>query len=196
VVTGSARMAHALLERLEAEGTLVEGLRCEILNGELVIRGVPLVRHARVVRALVRHLAAWNDAHGGEVFTEVGVEIGDQQLVPDVVFMGPERAGEIDADGFHVPPDLVVEVTSPGTRSLDLHEKRDIYQTLGVGEYWVVDLAGDVVVVHRRDEASRYALTEAAAGTLTALAAPGLQVPVAELLAAHPPPQQPAPPPV
>ncbi|MEX0660090.1 MAG: Uma2 family endonuclease [Egibacteraceae bacterium] len=192
VVAGSARMAHALLERLEAEGTLIEGLRCEILNGELVIRGWPLTRHERVVSVLMYHLTTWKRARGGEVFAGLAIEIGDQQLVPDVSFMGPERAGEIDEGGFHVPPDLVVEVTSPGTRSLDLREKRDIYQAIGVGEYWVVDLAGAVVVVDRRDQAGRYALTEAAAGTLTVLTAPGLEVPVAELLAAHPPPQHPA----
>lgn len=34
-----ARMAHAHLERLDAEGKLDEGLRYEVLNGELVIRG-------------------------------------------------------------------------------------------------------------------------------------------------------------
>lgn len=203
VVTGSGRMAHALLDELEAEGKLDERLRYEILNGELVIRGRPLMRHARAVSVLVYHFAAWTRAHGGEAFAEAGVEMRDQQLVPDVVLMGPERAGEIDEDGFHVAPDLVVEVTSPATRSLDLHEKRDIYEELGVGEYWVVDLSEGVVIVHRAGDAGRsgdagragdagrYALTEANDGTLTPLSAPGLEVPVAELLAGPSPSHRP-----
>lgn len=183
VVTTGARMAHALLGQLEAEGKLHEGLRYEILNGELVIRGRPLIRHARVVSVLLRHLATWAHERGGEAFADAGVEVAGQQLVPDVVLMGPERAAEIDKDGFHVAPDLVVEVTSPGTRSLDLHEKRDIYESLGVGEYWVVDLGRNVVLVHRLGDAGRYAVTESTGGSLTPLAAPGSTVPVAELLA-------------
>lgn len=182
-VSTGARMAHAQLARLEAEGKVDETLRYEILNGELVIRGFPLIRHERAVNVLVDHFRSWVRRHGGEVFTGAGIEIGEHQLGPDVAFIGPDRVGELDADGFRVPPDLVAEVTSPGTRSLDLHEKRGIYEALGVGEYWVVDLAGDVVVVHRLDAAVSYEVTEHAGGTLSPRPAPGLQVPVAELLA-------------
>lgn len=96
--------------------------------------------------------------------------------------MGPDRAGQVDVDGFHAPPDLVVEVTSPGTRSLDVNEKRDVYAEIGVAEYWVVDLARDVVVVHRLTDARTYAGTEHTEGTLTTPAAPGVDVPLPELL--------------
>lgn len=182
-VTTSARMAHALLERLEAEGKLDEGLRYEVLNGELVIRGAPQIRHERVVSVLLWRFVHWTSQHGGEAFSGVGIELGGQQLVPDVSFVGPERAGELDPDGFHVAPDLVVEVTSPGTRSMDLHEKRIIYQELGVAEYWIVDLAEGRVLVHRLADDGAYHITERISGTLTPLAAPGLEVPVTELVA-------------
>ncbi|MEX0658352.1 MAG: Uma2 family endonuclease [Egibacteraceae bacterium] len=189
VATG-ARMAHAVLEKLEAEGKLDESLRYEILNGELVIRGVPRTRHERAVSALMYYFTTWARDHGGEVFAGLGIEIGDQRPIPDCTVIGPDRVDELAEDGFHVPPDLVVEVTSPGTRSLDLHEKHDIYQQLGVPEYWVVDLHRDIVLVHRRDPAvagpaddGAYAVTEHTAGTtLTPAVAAGLAVPVAELL--------------
>lgn len=145
-VAAEARMPHAQLERLEAQGKLDEILRYEVLNGELVIRGSPLLRHQRAVNALMRHFDSWTRQHGGEAFAGLGVEIGPHQLGPDVTFIGPERVDALDVDGFRVPPDLVAEVTSPGSRSLDLHEKRDIYESLGVGGYWVVDLQRDVVV--------------------------------------------------
>lgn len=47
------------------------------------------------------------------------------------------------------PADLVVEVTSLGTRSYDLEEKARVYQEGGVVEYWVVDPERREVVVHR-----------------------------------------------
>ena len=40
-------------------------------------------------------------------------------------------------------PDLVLEVTSRSTRRMDQGRKRDIYASLGVGEYWLFDPTGD-----------------------------------------------------
>ena len=37
------------------------------------------------------------------------------------------------------PPDVVVEILSPGTARRDLGIKRDTYQAAGVPEYWIVD---------------------------------------------------------
>ncbi len=40
------------------------------------------------------------------------------------------------------PPDFVLEIGSPGTWRNDLGEKRDIYASMGVGEYWMFDPSG------------------------------------------------------
>ncbi len=40
-------------------------------------------------------------------------------------------------------PDFVLEVTSQSTRQADQGRKRDIYERLGVSEYWQYDPAGD-----------------------------------------------------
>lgn len=182
-VAAGARRAHAQLERLDAEGKLDEGLRYEILHGDLVIQGSPRSRHGEVVALVTHHLSSWVGEHGGRVLVGVGVEIGAHRPIPDVVFFTPARAGEVSADGIYVPPDVIVEVTSPGTRSLDLQEKREVYAETGVPEYWVVDLTGDRVVVHRRGDAGLDEVGERTAGALTTDRAPGLEVPVAELLA-------------
>lgn len=68
------------------------------------------------------------------------------------MFVTAARWHFIDDDGLRVPPDLVVKVTSRGTASLDLHDKRGIYEALGVPEYWVVDPRAGHVLVHRIDE--------------------------------------------
>lgn len=67
-----------------------------------------------------------------------------------------------------MPPDLVVEVTSPGTRSLDLVEKREAYADMGVPEYWVVDLTEQRVVAHRL-AAGGYDATEHTTSSLSAM---------------------------
>jgi Uma2 family endonuclease len=176
-------MARAQLARLEAEGKLDETLRYEILDGELVIRGAPGKPHEDAVNVLRDHLGSWVRQHGGLVYTGLAAEVGEHQLLPDLSFVGPDRVAEVDDDGFHVAPDLVAEVTSPGSRSLDLDEKRGIYAEVGVAEYWVVDLAGQRVLVHRHDAAGAYQAAEHTAGVLTTAQAPDLEIPVAELFA-------------
>lgn len=188
VVRTGAEMAHATLERLEREGKLEEGVRYEVLNGELVVRSAPAARHDEAVNTIAEHFDGWSREHGGEIFTGVGLDIDDQLLTPDLLFIGPERHGEmdadeLDADEFSVPPDLVIEVTSPGTRSLDFVEKHALYEGLGVPEYWVVDLVDDRVVAHRRGRAGTYEASEHASGTLTTKQAAGLALPLAELFA-------------
>ena len=41
------------------------------------------------------------------------------------------------------PPDFVIEVTSSSTRREDLAKKKDLYQRLGVSEYFLFDPTGD-----------------------------------------------------
>jgi len=45
---------------------------------------------------------------------------------------------KIDKRGCIGAPDLIVEVQSPATAKYDLHEKFDLYEEVGVREYWVV----------------------------------------------------------
>ncbi len=43
------------------------------------------------------------------------------------------------------PPDVVVEIASPSTHRIDSGRKRDIYQMLGVPEYWRFDPTGGIM---------------------------------------------------
>lgn len=58
-----------------------------------------------------------------------------------------------------------------------------IYEAIGVPEYWVVDLTAGRVLVHRRDADTTYQVEETTGGMLATPVAPGLAVPVTELLA-------------
>jgi Uma2 family endonuclease len=46
------------------------------------------------------------------------------------------RIGEQSIDG---PPALVVEILSPTNAYYDLVHKKDVYESSGVKEYWIVD---------------------------------------------------------
>ncbi len=44
-------------------------------------------------------------------------------------------------------PDIVVEVSSPGTATYDRHHKYDLYAHAGVQEYWLVDPIAQAVEI-------------------------------------------------
>jgi Uma2 family endonuclease len=87
---------------------------------------------------------------GLEFFPEVDLVLGpDKVYSPDVVVYAPGRIATIPIR-LDLPPDLIVEVLSPGTKAFDLTTKRDDYEAFGVGEYWAADPADARVRVYRR----------------------------------------------
>jgi len=67
-------------------------------------------------------------------------------LQPDVLFISTERSAII-RDQVWGPPDLVVEVLSPGTKAHDGGLKLGWYRQYGVRECWLVDLHQEQVTV-------------------------------------------------
>jgi Uma2 family endonuclease len=127
-----------------------DNLRRELIDGELVVTAAPNTRHQRVVTKLVARLFAHAEAHGGEVYpAPTDVYFSETNVVePDVLFVGPENLTRVEK-AFVRSADLVVEVSSPSTRRLELVRKRELYERYGVPEYWYVDLDAERVEAHR-----------------------------------------------
>ena len=162
-------------------------LRRELIDGELYVTPSPVRRHQRAVVRIASVLLAFADEHGGEVLPAPADVVFSASTVvePDVVFVGPDRVRLLTDGRFvDIAPDLVVEVSAPATRRLDLVKKRALYEREGVGEYWFVDLEADQVDVHRLDETGHYGSPTSLglSASLTCLAAPGLELRVADVL--------------
>lgn len=74
----------------------------------------------------------------------VGIEtdmIMGKDLVcrPDIVYVS-NRNASIIRGYLYGPPDLVIEITSPGNWQMDVFAKRHEYERFGVREYWVFDI--------------------------------------------------------
>ncbi len=68
---------------------------------------------------------------------------------PDlVVVCDPDK---LDEKGCRGAPDLVIEILSPSTTSKDLHEKFDLYERVGIKEYWIVHPQDRTVMVFKRE---------------------------------------------
>ncbi|MBT8136797.1 MAG: Uma2 family endonuclease [Gammaproteobacteria bacterium] len=118
----------------------------ELVNGWLVSEPPPGVRHGRVAGRIVAILDACVRQHGaGVVVTcDTGFVLHrspDTVRAPDVAFIRMDRylAMEDDADAMPGPPDLAVEVLSPGNRPQEIHAKVADYLAAGTTLVWVVD---------------------------------------------------------
>jgi Uma2 family endonuclease len=104
--------------------------------------------------------------------------------IPDcLAYAGPE----LPDDAIEVPnPVILVEVASPSTRKLDDAVKLNGYFSLAsVHHYRIVDPEGPPVIHHHHRQADGAILKSTVhKGTLT-LSPPGIEVGVAELLAAE-----------
>lgn len=127
-----------------------DGLRREIIDGELIVTAAPYIRHQRIVRRLAFLFEAHIQRHGGGemLFAPADVVLSDINVVePDLLFVPDDLMEILKEKNIQGAPALVVEVVSD-TR-MDRIRKRDLYARSGVPEYWVVDPDADRVEVYR-----------------------------------------------
>lgn len=119
-----------------------DGIRYEILDGELVMSAAPVTEHQRIVgRLFVLLYRALVESGCAEVFSApFDVELARTSVVePDLVVIRKEHAERLTAKRLVGAPDLVVEVLSPSTAPRDLETKLRLYARHRIPCYWIVD---------------------------------------------------------
>lgn len=129
---------------------LPEDKRYEILDGDLYVVAAPGTKHQRISLnlevALFQHVTA--KGRGQILHAPCDVLLSAENVVqPDILFVGKERSGIIGEANLQGPPDLVIEILSPTTRSKDLELKRKTYARFGIQEYWILDPEAGTVEV-------------------------------------------------
>jgi Uma2 family endonuclease len=121
----------------------------EYLDGKVVILDMPTPNHQRLVLRLYDCLQAWAVGHGAETLVApMPVRLGPGHFrEPDVMLYAADRRSAVK-DQFGGPPDLVVEVLSPGTARQDSGAKMLEYAAAGIPEYWLVDPQRRELVLH------------------------------------------------
>ena len=120
-----------------------EPLRHELIKGELLTMSLPKREHMRVAANLTVMLWQHAKANGlGEVYTEGGFKLEsdpDTVLGPDVSFVSTARIAQSPEGYFAGPPDLAVEVLSPGDRRGKVEYKLSLWLEFGTKSVWQVN---------------------------------------------------------
>ncbi|MDB5096509.1 MAG: hypothetical protein JWM80_930 [Cyanobacteria bacterium RYN_339] len=178
------------LSSYEDYAALADAERYEVLDGELVeMSPSPTRRHQYVAQEIFSALRAYGRAHGaGEAYmAPLDVVLHAPRpatvLQPDVLFVTRPHADRLTDANVQGPPDLVVEVLSPGRARVDSIRKLALYARFGVPEVWFVPADANRVDVLTLGESGHYGAPRSyeAGGVLQSSLLPGFQVEVATL---------------
>jgi len=159
--------------------------RYELIEGELFVSAAANTEHQRKTGRLFRRLAEHVEQQDlGEVFIAPCNVVFDPNTVlqPDIVFVSKARRSIVKVACIEGAPDLVVEVTSDSSRTIDRFVKRDRYAEFGVQEYWLLDPFEPRIEVLRLEGGKYRVLAAFGPGdTLESPTFPGLRIAVSSL---------------
>jgi Uma2 family endonuclease len=137
----SVRRPATYQDVLDAPETMV----AELIEGALHLHPRPAPRHTRASSSLGFWIGGPFDngpqgPGGWWILDEPEVHLGQDVLVPDLAGWRRDRMPALpEAAWFELAPDWACEVLSPGTRRIDLTDKRHLYAAAGVAHLWFVD---------------------------------------------------------
>ncbi|MBM2811293.1 MAG: hypothetical protein HW416_2052 [Chloroflexi bacterium] len=132
-----------------------DGNRYEVVDGNLYMTPPPIPEHQSGSGMLHVFVGHYVHAHSlGRVFSApIGLVLDDENgLQPDLIYVSNAHLSIIGPKAIEGPPDLVVEVLSPSTRSRDYGIKMRRYAAGGVPNYWILDPLARTVEDYRLGE--------------------------------------------
>src|SRR6476661_7735638 len=114
------------------------GVRLELVDGEIAVSPSPIPDHAYTVAALCTILKNYADEHElGMVLMDVDTIFGEHDVRrPDIFYFTRARQHFIGERAIEGPPDLAIEVISPGNERADRRDKFKLYAQGKVKHYW------------------------------------------------------------
>jgi len=119
-----------------------DGIRKEIIEGDLFMSPAPSIKHQLILKRLSQLLDQFVQRKSlGEVllapcdviFSNINI------FQPDILYISRENFEILTELNVKGAPDLIIEILSPSTIDNDRNYKKLVYEKHGVKEYWIVD---------------------------------------------------------
>ena len=127
-----------------------DGIRKEIIEGELFMSPAPAMKHQSTLRNLFRIIDKFvlENELGEVFFAPCDVIFSNINVMqPDILFISRENYKILTALNIQGAPDLLVEILSPSSIENDRIYKKLVYEKFGVKEYWIVDPQEEIIEV-------------------------------------------------
>ncbi|PSB57175.1 Uma2 family endonuclease [Chamaesiphon polymorphus] len=155
-------------------------LTYELIDSIAVPKMSPKYFHSRSTLALVTILNLWSDGRG-RVGIEWAFDLSDNYTpVPDLLYVSFDRlpASWNENAACPVPPELAIEIISPGQTFGQMTQKAGLYLTGNVLRVWIVEPEAKSVTVFYPDRPPTTYISE---GIITDELFPGLSVAIDRL---------------
>ena len=127
----------------------------QLIEGKLIMSPGPSYSHQRTVGRVFLELSRLLEEKGlGEaLISPIDVYLDEKNVFqPDIVVLLKEGKAKVEEKGIFGPPDVVVEILSPSTAYYDLIVKKEVYERVGVKEYWLLDPNRKTFEIYRNTE--------------------------------------------
>ena len=117
------------------------GTHLELIDGELIVSPSPNRTHAEIIVALVFLLEGRiRQQKSGRIYLDTDVIFTSETVRrPDIAYFGQAKLKQMVGQRLILAPDLAVEILSPSNPEDDRINKFHLYQSHGVGHYWIFD---------------------------------------------------------
>jgi len=125
-----------------------DGMRYELLDGELLVSPAPSLAHQEVLQRLFLLIQSYVERYsiGWTYLSPADIELSPNRIAQPDLFVVPNVGRGKPGTWADVKSLLLaVAVLSPSTASTDRLKKRPWYQEEGVNEYWIVDIESRLV---------------------------------------------------
>lgn len=132
---------------------LPDGERAELIDGKFYNMAPPGTSHQKICGKLYQTIANYIDSHNGncEIYAAPFAVFLNKDNInyvePDISVICD--SSKIDEKGCHGAPDWIIEIVSPGSKSMDYFTKLFKYRSSDVKEYWIVDPMKQRVTVYQ-----------------------------------------------
>lgn len=163
--------------------------RTELVNGEIIPKVSPKYKHSLVQGRFFRIIDDWSqEQQCGICLPEWAIVLQRQGQdwvpVPDLTYVSEQRlpADWDEDEACPVPPELVIEIISPGQSFGEMTQKATDYLQAGVSRVWVADNQAQSVTAFGANEFPQtYWIGDVISDELL----PGLIIPLADLFASR-----------
>ncbi|MBK8026877.1 MAG: Uma2 family endonuclease [Chloroflexi bacterium] len=111
----------------------------QLIDGELIVAASPIPYHQELSGNLFVGLKSVVP-DGKVYFSPLDLYLDDENVPqPDLIWVAADGRCTITPKRFEGPPELIIEILSPGTACVDKIRKFHLYERHAVTEYWIVN---------------------------------------------------------
>ena len=155
-------LPHENLYTIDDIYALPDGKRAELIDGQIYYMAPPNTIHQRILSFLHLEIGNYIRTKKGscEVFPAPFAIFpfadDSKYLEPDISVVCDRH--KLNDSGCNGAPDWIIEIVSPGSRSMDYYTKLSLYRSAGVREYWIADPMKQTILVYDMEHDSAPAI--------------------------------------